>query len=59
MVLLTHPKDTDIMANSVDPDQIKEQSDFARTCRSEDLGSLQYEPRHEKTCLRGFRPGKT
>ena len=47
------------MANSVDPDQIKEQSDFARTCRSEDLGSLQYEPRHEKTCLRGFRPGKT
>ena len=23
------------------------------------LSDLQYEPRHKKTCLRGFRPGKT
>ena len=52
------------MANSIDPDQT-EQSDlgfqFAHTVYLKiGMGvnySKQYKPRHEKTCLRGFRPG--
>ena len=45
------PKDADRMANSVDNDQTTPTL-FAQTCQS------QYEPRHKKICLQGFRPGK-
>ena len=43
------------MANSVDPDQTAPVQSgtalFAQACLSENLGSLRYEPRHEKTCF--------
>ena len=43
-----------------DPGQTAlEQPGFAQTCLSEYSGSLQYEPHHEKTCLRGLRQSKT
>ena len=48
------------MPDCVDPDLGLKL--FAQACLSEYLGSLQYlqyEPYHEKTCLRDFRPGKT
>ena len=60
-------KDTAGMANSIDPDEttVCFGSTVYTVCLDlfEYLGSLLYstlnEPRHEKTCLRGFRPGKT
>ena len=56
-------KDADGMANSVDLDQIAQQSDPGLLFLPKPLRIIMvtvvYEPHHEKICLWGFRPGNT
>ena len=51
-------KDADGIANIVDPEQSDLGLLFAQACLSENLGSLQCEPRHEKTYLCNMQTAK-